>query len=242
MRPHPPSAMTAAGLVVATLLAGLLAPPAAHADRGAATARLVPATLVGDGGGAAGDRDDGVALGAALPEADRVRLMRAARSRRDPLLDDPLDDSLDDAPVGEIDARQRAALRRSGWAVPAKLAESWVLQRARVLDDEPGTLQLVYTRSARRLSVFQRAAPLDWSSLPGDGRDVPELPGAVREWPDADPARMVWQADDRAFVLVGDEDRDTLLAAAGDLPAAEPESAWQMVRRGVSSLLKRLTS
>lgn len=176
-----------------------------------------------------------------LPERDRAALQRAGRTRAAPA---PQSDSAQPPPRDTIDAGQRAALRRAGWAVPAKLADSWLLRDVRVFAagvDEGGMLQLVYTRGQARLSVFERAAPVDWSGVPANGASVPELPGSVREWPDAEPARLVWQTQDRTFVVVGDVERGELVRVAKSLPDAETESVWHRLRRGLSELLARLS-
>lgn len=188
-----------------------------------------------------GQADPGVSH--ALPQLDRFPPQRATRGRAVP------PNGADSAqptprPRDTIDTGQRAALRRGGWTVPAKLAGSWLLREARVFsesDDEGGMLQLVYTRGGARVSVFQRAAPVDWSGVPADGTSVPELAGSVREWPDAEPARLVWQTQDRTFVLVGDVERDELLRLAESLPEAETESVWHRLRRGLGELLARLS-
>lgn len=146
---------------------------------------------------------------------------------------------------GGIDVGQRTALREAGWTVPAKVGDSWVLRHARVLADDgdrAGTLQLVYGRGGETVSVFQRPAPLNWSTLPDGGITVPELTGSVREWPDAEPPRLVWQADERVFVLVGEVDRTELLAIANSLPDADTESVWRRLQRGVQMVLRRLSS
>lgn len=177
----------------------------------------------------------------ALPELDRFAPQRASRGRAAPPKGA---DSARPTPRDTIDIGQRAALRRAGWTVPAKLAGSWLLRDVRVFsesDDEGGMLQLVYTRGGARVSVFQRAAPVDWSGVPADGASVPELAGSVREWPDAEPARLVWQTQDRTFVLVGDLERAELLRVAKSLPEAETESVWHRLRRGLSELLARLS-
>lgn len=178
----------------------------------------------------------------ALPESDRAALQRASRTRTAPPPE--FDPAQPPSPPEAIDAGQRAALRRAGWAVPAKLADSWLLRDVRVsggADDAGGMLQLVYTRGGVRLSVFQRAAPVDWSGVPANGSRVPELPGSVREWPGVEPARLVWQTPDRTFVVVGDVDRDELVRVAKALPAAETEGVWRRLRRGLGELLARLS-
>lgn len=179
----------------------------------------------------------------ALPEFDRFAQQRASRGRAAP---PRAADSARPASRSRdtIDIGQRAALRQAGWTVPAKLAGSWLLRDVRVFAesaDEGGMLQLVYTRGGARVSVFQRAAPVDWSGVPADGSSVPELAGSVREWPDAEPARLVWQTQDRTFVVVGDVERGELLRVAKSLPEAETESVWDRVRRGLSELLARLS-
>lgn len=192
---------------------------------------------------AGGGRADPETWRHALPEYDRFAQQQARRGRAAPLRGAdsarPTSRSRD-----TIDIGQRAALRRAGWTVPAKLAGSWLLRDVRVFaesDDEGGMLQLVYTRGGARVSVFQRAAPVDWSGVPADGSSVPELAGSVREWPDAEPARLVWQTQDRTFVVVGDVERDELLRVAKSLPEAETESVWDRVRRGLRELLARLS-
>lgn len=176
-----------------------------------------------------------------LPERDRAVLQRTSRARPVPV---PESDSAPPSPRDTIDAGQRAALRRADWVVPAKLAGSWLLRDVRVFaggDDEGGMLQLVYTRGQARLSVFERAAPVDWSGVPANGASVPELPGSVREWPDAEPARLVWQTQDHTFVVVGDVERGELVRVAKSLPDAETESVWHRLRRGLGELLARLS-
>lgn len=232
--------------VVATTTVSAGADVWAHPDGGRAlgergqtgrgpTAEMLAAPVTVRGGGG-----PETTVSDAPPQFDRARLQRASRSRSASSVD------LDPAPAvlpGTLDIGQRAALRRAGWAVPAKLASQWLLRDARVVseaDDARGTLQLVYTRGGARVSVFQRAAPLDWSGVPDDAASVPELAGSVREWPDADPARLVWQAGDRTFVVVGAVERDELVRIAKSLPEAETESVWRRLRRGLSELFARL--
>lgn len=202
--------------------------PRLHAD-------AVLTVTVRAGGGQAGTEPS-----PALPEPDRFALQRSSRGRAAAAEGA---DATQPIPHDTIDIGQRAALRRAGWTVPAKLGGSWLLRDVRVFSefDDGGMLQLVYTRGGARVSVFQRAAPLDWSGVPADGASVPELTGSVREWPDAEPARLVWETKDRTFVVVGDLERDELLRVAKSLPEAETESVWHRLRRGLSELLARLS-
>lgn len=232
MRPRALVGTLLGAVVATTVLAGAAQAIPATVGSTWATAgtRWAPATLVGGGGRQTATLPD------ALPESDRRTQQTATRTRAVALPERHRVAAADRL----IDIRQRAALRSAGWSIPAKLAGSWVLRHARVVDGDPGTVQLVYSRGAGTLSVFQQATPLDVSSLPEGSTEVAELPGTVREWPRAEPPRLVWQARDRTYLLVGDGRRDALVEAAGDLPPADTESTWHRVRRGLHELVERL--
>lgn len=176
--------------------------------------------------------------GRGASEADRVRPRPAGGSSRDDF--DGVNSDFDD---GELDAGQRNALRRAGWPIPPQLAGGWTLHSSRVVDDgeRVAALHLVYTRRGERMSLFQRAAPLQRSSLPKGHTQVGEVEGDVREWPEADPPRFVWEAaGERTYVLVGG-DRDALLEAVGALPAADRPGVWVRVSRGIGTVVERIT-
>lgn len=250
MRPRTLAVAAVGALLGVALTAAACEPRPAAAGEPPLSGRAVPAPVTIRGGGEADDasvRERPVTT----PRIGRLGPRTAARSGAGwhagrgsgdagPGSGDAGPGSAED----ELDTGQRAALREAGWAVPAKLAGSWVLRRARVVsegDDRPGVLQLVYTRSDETVSVFQRAAPLSWARVPDGGAAVPELAGSVREWPHARPRRLMWEADGRTFVVVGDVDRDELVEVAAALPEAEVESVWHRVRRGFETLVGRLS-
>lgn len=232
-------ALTTAAVGVAVAAAVMSPPsvaaaPSDHPGPAASPVDVVAGVATGPGGSDGGE-----------PQGVRDRLPQGDRRHR--VLSPPaaVAGGVDPAPGHgrELDAVQRVALRAAGWAVPSKLANTWVLHSARVLTrgvGGSGTLQLVYTRGDQALSLFQRSVPPDWSSVPAGDEPVPELSGRVREWPGAKPARLMWEADGHTFVLMGRADRSALLEAAASLPAADAADLWDRLRRSVDRLLARL--
>lgn len=97
-------------------------------------------------------------------------------------------------------------------------------------------VQLLYTNGVDRVSVFEQAGSVDWSSLPEGERSTIRH---RRAWLGADAtARLVvFERAGMVFLVVSDAPRETVLAAAEGLPSPEDRSLVDRVRRACRGLV-----